>query len=159
MISRQERDELFESYVYPDPNSGCFLFAGGGKNNAYGLFWDGRIMAKAHRYAWERALGPIPQGLHVCHKCDTPCCANVDHLFLGTQEDNNLDKARKGRGRKGGSGLPCGVVANSGRFEARYYSSGKTIYLGLFGTIEEAAAVAAAAKAARHNQSTERRAS
>jgi len=52
---------------------------------------------KAHRMAWVAFCGAIPNGLHVCHKCDTPCCVNPDHLFLGTISDNAWDRARKGR--------------------------------------------------------------
>lgn len=33
------------------------------------------------------------------HRCDTPRCLNVDHLFVGTQADNVADKMAKGRHR------------------------------------------------------------
>lgn len=50
-----------------------------------------------HRAAWELANGPIPDGLHVLHRCDRPRCINVAHLFLGTIADNNADRDSKGR--------------------------------------------------------------
>jgi len=50
-----------------------------------------------HRAAWEIVNGPIPSGLCVLHRCDNRACFNVDHLFLGTQEDNMADMKAKGR--------------------------------------------------------------
>lgn len=51
----------------------------------------------AHRFAWIRANGPIPDGLHVLHRCDNRRCVNVEHLFLGTNLDNIQDMNQKGR--------------------------------------------------------------
>lgn len=63
----------------------------------YGSFSDGGKIVGAHRYAYERHVAKIPDGLHVLHKCDNPLCVNPDHLFLGTNQDNVDDKMRKGR--------------------------------------------------------------
>jgi len=61
---------------------------------------------KTHRFAWELANGPIPDGLWVLHHCDWPPCCQTDptegypdgHLFLGTHADNMADMVAKGRG-------------------------------------------------------------
>jgi hypothetical protein len=46
-------------------------------------------------------MGPIPEGAKVLHRCDNPPCIRPDHLFLGTQAENNKDRSLKGRTRTG----------------------------------------------------------
>lgn len=36
----------------------------------------------AHRVAWERARGPIPENHQIHHLCGTKACVNVEHLEL-----------------------------------------------------------------------------
>ena len=45
----------------------------------------------AHRWAFERFYGPVPQGLFVLHNCDNPKCINPLHLRAGTAADNMRD--------------------------------------------------------------------
>lgn len=87
----------FEDKYIPEPNSGCFLWLRYLDSEGYGGFQINGRWDKAHRAAWTIAHGDIPHGLHVLHRCDNPCCVNIDHLFLGTQTDNNRDRDAKGR--------------------------------------------------------------
>lgn len=75
----------------------CWLWTAS-TTDGYGQFPLPRgHMQRAHRLAWLWLRGPIPEGLHACHTCDTPSCVNPDHLFLGTDQDNMDDASRKGR--------------------------------------------------------------
>jgi hypothetical protein len=98
--------ERLEHYSIPEPNSGCLLWTAYANPAGYGVVCvpKKRATMLAHRAAWTVHRGPIPEGLHVCHKCDVPACINPDHLFLGTNDDNVADKVRKNRANK-----PVGV--------------------------------------------------
>jgi hypothetical protein len=43
----------------------------------------------------------------VCHRCDNPPCVRPDHLFLGTVQENNEDRERKGRGYRPPRQVQC----------------------------------------------------
>jgi len=78
-----------------DPETGCLIWTASRNRSGYGhLFWKG-VPQLAHRAAWMARHGPIPTGMYVCHRCDVRPCINPDHLFLGTQKDNMVDKALK----------------------------------------------------------------
>ena len=60
-------------------------------SRGYGSAYHNGKTVRAHRLAWEKANGPIPDGLLVCHRCNNKGCVNPDHLYLGTIQVNNRD--------------------------------------------------------------------
>jgi hypothetical protein len=52
------------------------------------------------RATWIETNGPIEEGLVVRHTCDNPECVNIDHLLLGTQQQNITDCVVRGRRAK-----------------------------------------------------------
>ncbi len=89
-------DRLLDK-VIPEPNSGCWLWVGVWDSSGYGHMKISRKTLSVHRLSWEFHNGPAPRGLCVLHKCDTPCCVNPTHLFLGTNKDNTQDCIKKNR--------------------------------------------------------------
>jgi HNH endonuclease len=79
--------------------SDCIESTGWAHKDGYRWEWDSATKREvlAHRLAWERRFGPIPEGLVIMHVCDNRACKNLDHLVLGTQGDNVRDMITKGR--------------------------------------------------------------
>lgn len=78
----------------------CWVWTGAAPGFGYGVMGVGggyRRNSGTHRVSWEIHHGPIPDDLHVLHKCDNPPCVRPEHLFLGTQRDNAQDMSAKGR--------------------------------------------------------------
>lgn len=81
-------------------DNGCWIWTAA-RIRGYGVFRVAGRNIRAPRVSYELFVGPVPRSLSACHHCDNPPCVNPAHLFLGTQKDNMLDMAAKGRGTSG----------------------------------------------------------
>lgn len=69
----------------------CHVFRGARNDSGYGVVRAFGKMVRVHRLAWEREVGPIPQGMVIDHQCRVRACCNVDHLRLVTLRQNNTE--------------------------------------------------------------------
>jgi HNH endonuclease len=92
---RPALEKRFYFSVYKTRN--CWFWIGAATSLQYGVIKlpHGRTVT-AHAASWIIHNGPIPEGIFVLHHCDTRQCVRPDHLFLGTQKDNQQDAAAKG---------------------------------------------------------------
>lgn len=90
--------QQFNDLVYPEPNTGCWLWSGRVNNKGYGIgHWPNKIQL-AHRYSFY-VNKENPKGKCVLHHCDNTYCVNPDHLYLGDMAQNCKDRDTRGRQR------------------------------------------------------------
>ena len=87
-------DKLIQRY---QTNGTCWEWTAGKDSCGYGRIWHNGENSTAHTVAYSVFVAPIPEGKHVLHTCDNPCCINPAHLELGTHADNMRHKSERKR--------------------------------------------------------------
>lgn len=124
---------------------GCWLWTGTTDRHGYGrLRNDPAGFIRAHRYSYEDAHGPIPEGLVIDHMCHNPSCVNPQHLRAVTQKQN-CENRQGPQGNNVDSGVR-GVYKSDNKWAVRLGHNGKLLYFGRYASIEEAEAVAIEAR-------------
>lgn len=106
-------DPLFVKFDrYSDPDKAfaartrlegdCLVWTGAKYPSGYGQIRINDVIVRTHRYAWERANGPIPDGVMLDHTCFNRACCNVGHLRLATSGQNNSNRQGANRNSKSG---------------------------------------------------------
>lgn len=73
----------------------CWLWKAGRVRDGYGVIKNKHGgVAMAHRVSYASHVGPIPEGLHIHHKCHTKHCVNPAHLEAVTARENRLATTR-----------------------------------------------------------------
>ena len=128
-----------------DKSGDCWLWTGGTVQGygSFGIPPDRKV--RAHRFAYELLVGPIPPGMGLDHRPTCPKnCVNPEHLRPANQKQNmeNLTGAQKNNLSSGIRGVTWDKTR--GRWRAQLQHHGKMVYAGYFDTVEEAQAAAVA---------------
>lgn len=88
-----ELDKRFWAKV--DKTDSCWLWRGAVHvRSGHGMFgWDRKnnsITLYAHRYSYERLVGPIPTNMVIDHTCQITNCVNPQHLEIVTRGENTI---------------------------------------------------------------------
>lgn len=90
MTATAIHDDKIASRFWPkvDKSEECWEWTAT-KSGGYGMFLIRGRLHRAHRIAYELAVGPIPEGLVLHHECENQACVNPAHLTPLTRSEHN----------------------------------------------------------------------
>lgn len=101
-------DRFWSRVDLSDP-AGCWLWTGSRTRDGYPRFARTvspgvQVYVRAHRYAWELLIGPIPDGLtldHLTDRCDSTLCVRPAHLEPVPNAENVRRRHARRRAQNG----------------------------------------------------------
>jgi hypothetical protein len=91
-MAKSRIDPIVRFMSRVDKTDRCWLWTGAatGSVRKYGVFGPGggAVNVYAHRWIYEHAVGPIPEGLEIDHLCRVYLCVNPAHLEPVTHGEN-----------------------------------------------------------------------
>lgn len=136
---RLSNEDQYQSKAVKRP--GCWGWTGA-TIGGYGVICDHGQTIYAHRISYQINIGAIPEGAEIDHACHNKICSNPDHLRPATRKQNAEN--RRGASRNSRTGVRGVRRIPSGRYVATVGHDGRTYYLGVHNTAQEAGAVASA---------------
>ena len=108
-----------------------------GWRGGYGRFWFEGKNHLSHRFAYELANGPIPDGMEIDHKCHNRACVKPEHLRCATRKQNIENPAgHRSDNKSGVRGVSWARNERKWRAEVRH--DRRAYYLGYFTDLAEA---------------------
>ena len=84
-------------YWIVDEKTGCWLWQFCRKPSGYGQVRWKRKPYQAHRWVYERLVGPVPRNMEVHHEvCNNRGCVNPNHMEIVTHRENLVRKFGNG---------------------------------------------------------------
>jgi hypothetical protein len=80
-------------------SDGCWKWKHGLNYEGYGHFRVRRKTLSAHRYSYQKFVGPVPEGKELHHLCDHPWCVNPEHLKPVTSLEHARTRDQSGNGK------------------------------------------------------------
>ena len=93
--------------------NGCLVWQRCLSSGGYATIQCNGKSCQVHRLVWEEAHGSIQSNLVIRHLCNNPAYVNINHLAVGTQADNIMDRdlaSRQASGDRHGFRLHPEVV-------------------------------------------------
>ena len=106
-----------------DRSGDHWLWQGAVSPDGYPLFTYLGVTRHAHRWMYEEAIGPIPKGAYVLHRCGIRLCMRPSDLYAGDHTQSMRERDAFGRtargSRHGSKTRPDRVVSGEDHWDSR----------------------------------------